>query len=912
MTNENQVIAILERILETNCDPESACEACPELLPEVLERLRKVRRVEQQLDQLFPSSISSDTSNRSTTAPAIKHLPTITGYDVEGVLGSGGMGVVYKARHQKLNRVVALKMLRTGQFATDSELTRFTREFQAIAELQCTHIVKIHDVGDADGRPYFTMEYVEGGSLAEKLLGQPQPTRYAAEMVATLAEAIDSAHGRGIVHRDLKPANILLSKEGCPKIADFGLARHIECDHPLTISGVQLGTPSYMAPEQATGSSDSVGPAVDVYALGAILYEMLTGRPPFRADNALEIQRQVIHDDAIPPARLNTSVPRDLETICTTCLNKEPQRRYASAGALAEDLRRFLRYEPIHARPIGRLSRILKWSRRNPAISGLAGTGLALLILSTAFVLREFSASRERRAESEKWKERLSFVTQLEQQGRFVEARAILGRVPDGGSSELRHQIVQAQKDLDLAEQLDTVRMSRGKFTQGGGIDYDESSRQYAQVFRDAGIGTTEDKATTVADRIRISTVQVALVAALDDWAACATAETRAWILSVARATDPDPWRDQVRDQQNWADIEHLQRLAQAADIQHQPVTIMVAMGTRWRRLGGQPTEFLRRVHQVYPDDFWVNFELAVLNSVSDPAIALAHNVAALAIRPNAASVHFNLGVTYERLQHSEEAILHYTRAIELDPLHSWAEYRLGHALLYSGKGDRAISHFREALELDPSYKDAKNGLRIALLQQGALEEAASVWESTLSDPSATHADVDGYAELALYLGRDEKYHALCRTLLDRFSDSNEPFICERLGRTCLLKPSSSSVTSQAAELIDRALACELTEDQKWAKPYFQFAKALSEYRQDNFESAVEILSGDARNALPPGPDLVLAMSLHQLNQVEAAQEAMSRANQQLTGNAPDHSREQWLFKILCREATAMSIQSEY
>ena len=426
MMNENQVTKILERILETNCDPASACAACPELLPEVLGRLKKVRRVEQQLDQLFPSSNSSEASNRSSEAPAIKHLPTIEGYDVEGVLGSGGMGVVYKARHQKLNRVVALKMLRTGQFATDSELTRFTREFQAIAELQCAHIVKIHDVGDADGRPFFTMEYVEGGSLAEKLLGQPQPTRFAAEMVATLAEAIDSAHGRGIVHRDLKPANILLSKEGCPKIADFGLARHIECDHPLTISGVQLGTPSYMAPEQATGSSDSVGPAVDVYALGAILYEMLTGRPPFRAENALEIQRQVIHDDPIPPARLNTSVPRDLETICTTCLNKEPERRYASAGALAEDLRRFLRYEPIHARPIGRLARILKWSRRNPATSGLAGTGLALLILSTAFVLREFSASRERRAELEKWKERLSFVTQLEQQGRFVEARAIL------------------------------------------------------------------------------------------------------------------------------------------------------------------------------------------------------------------------------------------------------------------------------------------------------------------------------------------------------------------------------------------------------------------------------------------------------------------------------------------------------
>ena len=343
MTGDLQILGLVQEILDTNRSPEEVCADHPELLGEVRRRLNRVRRVSSQLDAIFPTSNSGSSSvaNEKRRLPLNGELPQIPGYEVESILGRGGMGVVYKARQLKLNRSVALKMLIYGAAATPQELARFQREAEAVAALRHPQIVQVYDVGEVNARPYYTMEFVEGGRLAQKLAGAPQPARHAAELVKTLAEAIQAAHDEGIVHRDLKPANILLTANGTPKIADFGLARHFDSGPELTLSGARLGTPSYMAPEQVSGNSRKVGPAADIYALGAILYEMLTGRPPFRAETAVDTERQVTGSDPVPPTRLNPKVPRDLETICLKCLHKAPERRYPSAAALADDLRRF-------------------------------------------------------------------------------------------------------------------------------------------------------------------------------------------------------------------------------------------------------------------------------------------------------------------------------------------------------------------------------------------------------------------------------------------------------------------------------------------------------------------------------------------------------------------------------------------
>ena len=297
--------------------------------------------------------------------------PAIAGYELLGELGRGGMGVVYKARHRQLQRLCALKMVLAGPHAGPEALVRFLAEAEAVARLRHPHIVTIHHIGEHDGLPFIELEYLEGGSLAARLDGTPLPPRGASELVATLAGAVQAAHEAGIVHRDLKPANVLLDGDGTAKVADFGVAKALGSDTELTATDSILGSPSYMAPEQAEGRSKDVGPTSDVYALGAILYECLTGRPPFRGATVLETLEQVKKTEPVPPSRLVPGLPRDVETIALKCLQKEPAKRYGSANDLTADLRRFLDRSPIVARPVPTWERLVKWGRRRPAIATL-------------------------------------------------------------------------------------------------------------------------------------------------------------------------------------------------------------------------------------------------------------------------------------------------------------------------------------------------------------------------------------------------------------------------------------------------------------------------------------------------------------------------------------------------------------
>jgi WD40 repeat protein len=326
-------------------------------------------------------------------------LPGVPGYEVLGLLGEGGMGVVYRARHLGLDRLVALKMLRGG---SSKRLARFRAEALADARLQHPNIVQIFEIGEHQGQPYLALELLEGGSLEAKLAAKPQLPREAAQLVQVLARAMNYAHARGIVHRDLKPSNVLLTAEGAPKIADFGLAKFLQADAGETQEGDVVGTPRYMSPEQTLGTLAGVGPAADIYSLGVIFYELLTGRAPLQAPTPVETLLLVRSQEPVPPSRLHPRLPRDLETICLKCLEKEPPRRYASAAHLADDLERFLAGQPIRARATRAPERAWKWARRRPALAALLT--LSALVVGLGFpgvTLLWLHADRERQAKEE-------------------------------------------------------------------------------------------------------------------------------------------------------------------------------------------------------------------------------------------------------------------------------------------------------------------------------------------------------------------------------------------------------------------------------------------------------------------------------------------------------------------------------
>ncbi|HEV3025497.1 MAG TPA: serine/threonine-protein kinase, partial [Pirellulales bacterium] len=359
---------------------------------------------DQSLAATVPYLQPSETDTATGPQRADRQAPKTRfgDYELVGEIARGGMGVVYKARQSKLNRVVALKMIKAGEFADANQVKRFHSEAEAAAKLDHPGIVPVHEVGEIGGQHFYSMAFVEGKSLNDRVKQDgPLAPRSAAQMIKSVAHAVHYAHSRGILHRDIKPQNILLDKDELTRVTDFGLAKHVEGTNELTLTGQVIGTPSYMPPEQANGAMSEIGPTSDVYSLGATLYFLLTGRPPFQTASTAETVRQVIEVEPVPLRRLNPAIPRDLETICLKCLRKEQVRRYPTAAALAADLGRWLEHKPIVARPFGQGERAWLWCKRRPAVAAMIGVTVVAILGSGIAVKLIRTAAAKRQAQTE-------------------------------------------------------------------------------------------------------------------------------------------------------------------------------------------------------------------------------------------------------------------------------------------------------------------------------------------------------------------------------------------------------------------------------------------------------------------------------------------------------------------------------
>ena len=714
-------------------------------------------------------------------------LPAVPGYEIECELGRGGMGVVYKARHTKLKRLVALKMILAGAHADHGELGRFRLEAEAIASLQHPNVVQIYEVGEHDGKPYISLEFVDGGSLDQKLAGTPLAAREAARLVETLAWAMQVAHQRGVIHRDLKPANVLLTRNGIPKITDFGLAKQLGHDSGQTRTGQIMGTPSYMAPEQASGDSKTIGAAADIYAVGAILYELLTGRPPFKSASVLDTLEQVRTEEPVSPTQLQPKTPRDLETVCLKCLAKAPAGRYATARDLAEDLRRYLADEPIHARPVGKMERTWRWCKRRPALAIAAATlWFAILGASSAGLwyvndraqrqaeetvrhaeleARRKQVNREalaatnesqtllrslhvRLADPLRAHELLSdidrWVTELELAGavwqranRLAAAnRDILDANLASQIEALGKQLQSDKDDFQLAKELDDIRFNAvlkielpqlPQFSPDKShtfsVNLSAAGSEYAAVLRRSGLDIQQGKNTAIPSRLRCDSFRHVLAAALDHWVMINdNGGITSRILDVSRRIDPNPWRDQLRNEKAWQDEKMLEKLAKAVDISQQSPQSLLLLANSCKKKEINSETLLRRAVDQFPRDIWLNIYLGEISTNLGERVGCYRTV--LAVRPKSFIAHNNLGILFSQMNDLDGAAFHYTRAINVAPIFGPAHYSLGRTLEKKGDTKAAVLEFEKAIDINPNDAFAHLALGTIMVSAQNFEKA--------------------------------------------------------------------------------------------------------------------------------------------------------------------------------------------
>jgi tetratricopeptide (TPR) repeat protein len=476
--------------------------------PRFTDRFRRQLEFHRAIDDPGPDGQAARPAARGSVGSLV-----VPGYEILEELGRGGAGVVYKARQERLNRLVALKVIRDGVYDDPGAAARFRAEAEAAARFQHPNLVQVYEVGEHDGVAYLALEYAAGGSLQAKLAATPQDPRESARLVAALAGALHYAHQRGIVHRDLKPANVVLTEDGVPKVTDFGLAKLLEHDNGPTRTGDLLGTPSYMSPEQARSDPAGVTPATDVYALGAILYELLVGRPPFKGATPLATLEQVRTQDPLPPGRLHKGTPRDLETVCLKCLEKDPRRRYATAAELADDLDRFVHGWTIRARPASPLERAWKWGLRRPgsaAASLTAAAALAVLVAGAVYAGARLRDSNARLARAAKAAE-VSAAAARDQRNRALHALNLLVGVQDTlGESPANRPLRRSLLDTAAAG-LDAI--ARGAEATAPDLSRAVAHEKLGEIYYQIG---RADEATRQLDQARRLADDLAAVAPAD------------------------------------------------------------------------------------------------------------------------------------------------------------------------------------------------------------------------------------------------------------------------------------------------------------------------------------------------------------------------------------------------------------
>ncbi|MHB1559923.1 MAG: protein kinase domain-containing protein [Isosphaeraceae bacterium] len=619
-----------------------------------------------------------------------EEIPRIAGFEILSVLGAGGMGIVYKARQTRLDRYVALKMIRAGAGARPGDLRRFDAEARAVAAIDHPNIIRIFDIGEHDGLPFFSLEYVEGGSLARRIEGKPQPVDESARITEILARALDVAHRRGIIHRDIKPANILLGADDTPKIADFGLVKRLEADSSQTRTGSILGSPSYMSPEQATGA-EKVGPEADQYALGATLYEMLTGRPPFRGTSVIDTLDLVRNREPVPPSQLLPRMPRDLETICLKCLEKDPARRYPDVAALADDLGRFRRGEPIVARPISAAERLWRWCLRNKGVAALAAAvGLLVVVVAVGATagLAIVAAQKEALGVANNNLKRSNTdltLAKAEAEKRQHEAEAEHRRAVAAGQAAIKQNrdVVSAQRDM-------IQLLEHTKFRYLPGI---QDLREQALNLAARALESAVESMSSLRDEIGWPTADEQL-----NWRTVASAYQRLAELSLSRNQLPEAIRrfrqmDEIITRLAKSapdDLGTQIRLARSRRNLGYIAMNRVGDGAEARRYFDGSLEMIRAGLVKQPDDDGLKYELANgLGQLASAEMRLGHLDRARKLYDEEMSVRRSFAASYA-----------VPRQVELDRELSGLYERLGELALRMVRKDECRKYYEQCAEI--------------------------------------------------------------------------------------------------------------------------------------------------------------------------------------------------------------------